>query len=349
MSHQVGMLAQPPVQRSPRAAPQPCAFTFPEGHTFNQQLRAAALLSLQRKEQVPQSSFTARSPRVRGIDDIQVKKAMKPQIMPLSAREFGDPLTVTEPSRRKDISVTDSIRENLKIVGRKAPQVFSQSRHAFRFVDGNDNGYVNRTEIRYFFRLFNIGIAAADQVFDSLDHNSSGDIFYDDFVTLLWPYVVPDVPMPTCRQPVVPLEGSVRNNPLKLATQADFERVARLNEAAFPDSLGLQDVGDRSTTTQHAHAINKELQVMCQNIGYRLNLQFGIKLQMKLRHAFRLLDLEGNGSCTRSEVRNFCGSFGWKEPSADRLFDLLSGDGEGEVSTKRITDIFIEAAIAEMC
>lgn len=337
-----------------------CAFTFPDSRSFNQQLRSAALLSLQRKQLIADQGFSqsARAPLAQigtGKLITPIERAAAVQ-GPLSARDElcngtkGALLHSGNKEKqevRREIVVTDKIKGYCTVIGRKAPEVFTNTREAFRMIDGNDNGYVNRTEIRYFFRLFNLSPEIADEVFEMLDHNASGDIYYDDFVGLMWPYIVPDVAVPICRQPVDVQAGSARQGRLDIAEHHDFERIAHMESKSMGGLAGcntIQDSRDRATTTQQAHAIHKELQQMCQDIGFKLQLQWGPKLQIKLRHAFRLVDLDSSGMCTRAEVRHFCKSFGWGEKAADRLFELLNKDNEGEISHKKFTQIFIEAA-----
>jgi len=79
----------------------------------------------------------------------------------------------------------------LELIGEKVRQKFSKARDVFRFVDQDHSLKLDRNEVRYFLRFFNVVASQADKFFDGFEQDEDGEICYVEFLKLLWPYVNP--------------------------------------------------------------------------------------------------------------------------------------------------------------
>lgn len=84
------------------------------------------------------------------------------------------------------------LRTMCEEIGLKASQKFRTVREAFRHVDSDKDGSISRSEMRYFFLAYNFPRAEADKFFDYLDKDGSGEVDYDEFVSLVGPFIQPD-------------------------------------------------------------------------------------------------------------------------------------------------------------
>jgi Ca2+-binding EF-hand superfamily protein len=110
-------------------------------------------------------------------------------------------------------------------IGQKAAQKFTTLREAFRFVDANKDGCVDRAEVRYFFRAYDLPDAAADRFFDRLAQGARA-IDYQDFVRCMTPAIESGRP-PSCGgssdSQVSTREPSPRNAAAAVERQRAFE------------------------------------------------------------------------------------------------------------------------------
>jgi Ca2+-binding EF-hand superfamily protein len=187
----------------------------------------------------------------------------------------------------------------LRQIELKASSKFKTVREAFRFVDADRDGHVDKEELRYFFRSYGFGPQVSDGFFDFLDVDGSGELNYDDFINYFRPHIV---------------RGVHGNRVPELEAQQDF--------------IG-SDAGESvATTTQRLDpALRTELRMLMQDIGRKLPLKF-----KHSRDAFRTLDLDRNGRITRAEMRGFFRGFGYAEDISDRVFDLLLEKETGDVN-----------------
>eukprot|EP00441_Pelagodinium_beii_P027154 CAMPEP_0197660956 /NCGR_PEP_ID=MMETSP1338-20131121/51160_1 /TAXON_ID=43686 ORGANISM="Pelagodinium beii, Strain RCC1491" /NCGR_SAMPLE_ID=MMETSP1338 /ASSEMBLY_ACC=CAM_ASM_000754 /LENGTH=594 /DNA_ID=CAMNT_0043238419 /DNA_START=7 /DNA_END=1791 /DNA_ORIENTATION=- len=192
----------------------------------------------------------------------------------------------------------------MRIIGRKIEERFGSAQAAFRFVDGDRSGAITRSETRYFFRAFNLPQEIADKFHDAIDTNRSGEISVQEFCSCLAPYVKSD---------------------------AESKKTFRRQAPETPDLLGppVNHQSDPSKTAWMKEVnsdFRTELRKLMQDMGDKIPLKF-----KHVRDAFRVLDLERNGRITRSEMRAFFRGFGHPEDVADRVFDLVDQEGQGEI------------------
>lgn len=208
--------------------------------------------------------------------------------------------------------------KDLETIGTKAAQKFRNLRHAFRFVDSDHDGSISKAEMRSFYRAFNLPEQSADRFYDRLDEDRSGDVSFQEFVKHLGPYIHPD------------------HKPEDIAIATEQHRRGRKqwsapNSDASRDTAATSLLGFRSAEvdaeSEALEAAQRTLRPVLEDIARILPLKFKFP-----RDAFRVLDLERNGRITRVEMQSFFRGFGHSEEVADRIFDLLDDELEGEVN-----------------
>jgi len=231
---------------------------------------------------------------------------------PVTARDLtaqpGAPDSVFEEmiAEQDDEELVQFDREfqgTLRIIGRKIEERFGSAAAAFRFVDADRSGAIARSETRYFFRAFNLPQEIADKFHDAIDTNRSGEISVQEFCKVLSPYVKSDAAQES------------KNVHKDRETPDLYEPPAPRVED--PNMAWMKTVNSDFRT---------ELRNLMRDMGDKLPLKF-----KHMRDAFRVLDLERNGRITRVEMRAFFRGFGHPEDVADRIFDLVDQDKQGEV------------------
>jgi len=81
--------------------------------------------------------------------------------------------------------------EIYKAIGEKAQCRFKTFREAFRNVDLDKSGTVNKAEISLFFEQFNLPPRDAQILFDELDQDKSGELDYVEFMEHFGPIIQP--------------------------------------------------------------------------------------------------------------------------------------------------------------
>lgn len=200
--------------------------------------------------------------------------------------------------------IHEDFRGVLGLIGDKASQKHSdrQLRQVYRTVGQHEAGVVTKSEMRDFFRSFNLPEELADQFFSRLDHEKSGAVSCHEFQACLDPFIQPE----HHRQRRPPREHEVQMQPLPPVEYRDTEK-------SCSESPRRIDPG-----------VRKELRKMFLDIGIKLPLKF-----KQSRDAFRSLDLERRGRISRSELHGFFRGFGHAEDKADLVFSLLDNEGQG--------------------
>jgi len=83
------------------------------------------------------------------------------------------------------------MKDIMQNIGGKAAFKFRNLRDAFRLVDVDKSGSVNKEEMRDFFRQFNLPYTEADLLFDYLDYDESGELDYIEFMEHFGPVIQP--------------------------------------------------------------------------------------------------------------------------------------------------------------
>lgn len=89
----------------------------------------------------------------------------------------------------QDRKLSKDVAEIARVVGE---QLFTRCRkvsEAFRTLDSDQDGYIDREELRQFFRTVNMPTEKADKLFQALDMELTGLVPYDAFLTLLGPSI----------------------------------------------------------------------------------------------------------------------------------------------------------------
>eukprot|EP00930_Biecheleria_cincta_P083530 TRINITY_DN73097_c0_g1_i1.p1 TRINITY_DN73097_c0_g1~~TRINITY_DN73097_c0_g1_i1.p1 ORF type:complete len:606 (-),score=100.55 TRINITY_DN73097_c0_g1_i1:44-1861(-) len=252
----------------------------------------------------------------------------------------GNPLTARDLTRHSGARVPDSILEDmlepeadhkekaakfaeefaqvLELLGRKILDKHGSMQAAFRHIDKGRTGSIKRSEMRYFFRSYNIPQDIADKFHDAIDANRSGDVSVKEFCDVMRPYVKSDHEADKAsdfrvgRRQMTPSmfpheeRGLIRADPI----DSDFIHYAK-------ETSWMKDV---------ALDFRAELRKVMQDIGDKLPLKY-----KHVRDAFRFFDKGRTGRIQRQELQDFFHSFGHSRDMADRVFDLLDDEGRGYV------------------
>eukprot|EP00930_Biecheleria_cincta_P095962 TRINITY_DN87846_c0_g1_i1.p1 TRINITY_DN87846_c0_g1~~TRINITY_DN87846_c0_g1_i1.p1 ORF type:complete len:630 (-),score=141.64 TRINITY_DN87846_c0_g1_i1:37-1860(-) len=221
--------------------------------------------------------------------------------------------------------------EMLKLIGSKARDRFGNLQQAFRYVDGDKTGTITRSEMHYFFRVFNLPETVADGFFDIMDAGRTGLVKYKEFEMCLRPYLEPDkvvktrrvtkaeTPMPGDSLPPTAPPSAEGFRPRPLA-EPQPKAAIQMSTDSLVQSLQPGDSGYVNAE------IRAELRSLMQDIGQKLPLKF-----KHARDAFRPLDLQRNGMINKNEMRAFFRGFGQPQDVADRVFDLIDDQDLGQI------------------
>merc|ERR1719337_776104 len=100
----------------------------------------------------------------------------------------------------------------LELIGQKAFFKFRNVKDAFRTIDQDRSGSVEKQEMQAFFRQFSLPEETASLLFDYLDRDESGELDYVEFMRHFGPIIQPGVPPPvTYRNPLAG-DGGAGNN-----------------------------------------------------------------------------------------------------------------------------------------
>jgi len=215
-------------------------------------------------------------------------------------------------------------QEILELIGRKAAEKFTKARDVFRFVNGGRDGTIDREEMRYFFRFFNLRKEVADKFFERLDADNSGDVSYEEFLKYVWPYVVPGEEIKGQASP----KGGLEEKTIPLIPADDHRNACWANDSEDAAKKRLRAL-------DQVKGIKKELRDAMEDIERKLEQYF-----RRARDAFVIIDLSRDGKISREEMRFFFERFGWSQRVSDELFELLEKDEHGEVDYASFMALF---------
>lgn len=190
-------------------------------------------------------------------------------------------------------------------ISRKAAQRYRTVREALRFVDADHDGMVERTEVRYFFRAYDLSEKVADRFFDRLDREGSGLISLQTFADFMGPVI--ERGKPTTPSPSQDLASvSSTREPSREVTPANL-----VEDFVEPQR---QEIGSEFA---------KELE------------QIRLKAVQRFQNAndiFKHVDSDKDGYVSRGEMRHLFRAFSLPQDAADQFFERLCEPGRGEAS-----------------
>lgn len=212
-------------------------------------------------------------------------------------------------------AVRREFHEVLFRMGQKAKLKFLTVRKAFRCVNLEAQGQIPRSDMRYFFRVFNIDENIADQFHNRMDFNGTGEVDYDDFFECMRVYLMPDY-----------------EAQMHLKHQAPVAKSSA--EDVIPDPAEMNNTTFRSTWNASIQSFKRGVDPKLVKELCSVMAEIGEKIPMSFRNprdAFRDLDLQKTGRITRAEMHNFFRLFNRTDEIADKVFDLLEPEGIGYI------------------
>lgn len=262
--------------------------------------------------------LSARTPRLAmGIGAGKATGVATPRLPQQKSRSgWGSYRPVVGPESRPQVEgkFTQSADEKefhqlLELIGRKCGEKFSKGRDAFRFIDGNHDGMISQSEVRFFFRFFNIVPEKADKFFARIDEDGSGEVSNLEFIRYIWPYINP---------------GN---------EQQPWQLTAAEKEGP-PPLLGCRTAEAKMHALLAGQDLPAELRVARIRVAQRLEVKYN-----SISKAFLDLDTDCDGFITKKDVRNLFASFDF-EDAADQFFDLVDQDASGAISFNEFASIF---------
>jgi len=98
------------------------------------------------------------------------------------------------------------------LIGEKAMFKWKNVRDAFRTIDQDRSGTVDKEEMKAFFRQFCMPEESAAMLFDYLDEDGSGELDYVEFMHHFGPLIQPGVPPPMTYKNPLAGDGACKNN-----------------------------------------------------------------------------------------------------------------------------------------
>jgi len=236
-----------------------------------------------RKLVVSSGSFTARELR-RSADpraSEEDKTALLQQQRPLNAAE-------------RDLM---RLLEQLAL---KASQRFHNVSEVFRGLDADHDGWIDRAEVRYFFRTHGYGEHVADAFWDHLD--SRGTEFklnYKQFVSFLRPF----------------LDAAFQGK--SWADENKVTMAPRVDDRLLSEKPG---------NTEKIQAVQREFAETLEFMGKKARFKWS-----NMRFAFRFVNREKMGMVTISEMHAFFRAFNVEDHIAEAFHKSLDFYGNGDV------------------
>jgi Ca2+-binding EF-hand superfamily protein len=220
--------------------------------------------------------------------------------------------------QRGQVAQTDwTVTDWMQFLGRKSSERFTHVMDLIRRVDRDYDGSISRDEMRHFFSCFGLDPKVADMCWLGFRRPGHAEVDYMDFMRALAPYLdLPGV------EAVLAQGGGCGGKRVAVKQRMGTQNPLDDRHWAGPTTKDQQEQAEQQSRRQGI----RNLRSMMQDIG--------VKLQLKFRHsreAFRGLDLDKDGTISRSELRAFCRGFGYGPESADQLFATLDQEDSGEI------------------
>ncbi|CAK0895730.1 unnamed protein product, partial [Prorocentrum cordatum] len=247
---------------------------------------------------LPQAAWSPSSPRA-AASHRDTMAATVPGLPLSAARESP---SVVAPAVKETPPV---IRELCERIAEKAIQKFKTTREAFRFIDADHDGFIDRSEMRHFFRAYDYGPDVADSLFDYLDQEGNEEIDHNTFFRLLTPFF----------------------NGCRPASTASITMMSPPSPRESPrPSPEVGEPTGQKVRRSRTKDVQKEFDEVLDVIGKKAAFKF-----KTVHEAWRYVDNDKNGAVSRSEMQYFFRAFNLTKEAADKFFDRLDDDEHGEI------------------
>jgi Ca2+-binding EF-hand superfamily protein len=216
-----------------------------------------------------------------------------------------------------------------EMIGQKAAMKYRTVREALRFVDADRDGFIQRSEIEYFFRAYDVSSEkVADHLFDRLDRKGIGELEYASFVEFLGPYIRGDPPnalaaadagSEASTRQATPAEGAQRQSGVQFAPGFDPRSTAGntppVRQALQPSQAAYAQKNNEWSVDQWMNFL-----------GRKSSERFAHVMDL-IRH----IDRDYDGNISRDEMRHFFSIFGLDAKVSDTCWTSMRRPGEPEV------------------
>jgi len=211
----------------------------------------------------------------------------------------GHPHSCFKPARRSlSVTARDVSGEGLKLaqeIGLKAGAKFSSVRKAFRHLDHDKDGVLERKEVRKFFEEHGYDHKAADSFFDEIDRDKSGIIRFGEFQGLLGPYIQPNHSVNERWEPVT-LPQRDDAGVKEYLRDRDLERTVTQITTKAGQKYRSMRTAFRAMDADHSGTVTrKEVQKFFSNYNFENG---------EADKLFDKLDKDGSGAVTQAEFQN---------------------------------------------
>lgn len=210
------------------------------------------------------------------------------------------------------------LRKVCELVGEKVQKRFQKPRDCFKCVNTGRDGCVTRSEVRAFFRAFNVPDETADRLFARLDTESSGLVAYRSFKGFVEEHMKVKERSESVSSTVSTRAPSPVHDVEPCDSVTDFASMSR------PRSARLRR--PQLTVAEMQRQLDRDMKII------REKAEGKYPSFRHLRQAFRWVDASNEGRVTRREARNFFRVFGVQETTADYMFTLLGAERSDEIS-----------------
>ncbi|CAE8640235.1 unnamed protein product [Polarella glacialis] len=231
------------------------------------------------------SSAGARRPSASAPQRPQSARSVRPQSARAARPAAYDPEHMEELRRREKLNRDREWQVMCDMVGHKAATKYKTVNQAFRLIDTDHDGVVEKIELRVLFQKFHLTEAASDRFFDLMDLDGNGYVDFHELTQVIGPYIQPGYAVPASR-------------PKKLKPSA--KTAAKMDK------------------TLEERKRDAEISQLGEIMGTRAHQKY-----KHVRDCFRFVDEDKDGLVERHECVRFLESFGFDKKVGDRMYDMM--------------------------
>jgi Ca2+-binding EF-hand superfamily protein len=264
---------------------------------------------------------------------IQPARGRIEKLLPGRDESHHAPLRLEPPRHADDMHearmTNMAFNDMLALVGECARKKYRTCREAFRHLDKDKSGAVDRDELTGFLRSNGFpDMAKADAFFNYVDTDGSGAISNQELTNLFAPYIQPSRSKADSQLPGK--HPCLTDRHPHVIPNKDF-----LQTGSYDSGRWAVD-GRRGLESEAPPLSDKEYNKMVNEIGLS-----AAKKHTSVRKAFCEMDEDKNGYITSDEVAKFLRGFGYpNQACSDRFFNYLDRNNSGSIDYDEFVGVF---------